>query len=234
MFSFRSFPLMAVAAVLLAGAHLGSADASAHTLVTDMVTEDRPPPALCSPELSSRLAQRCMIVRSYAEEVLRFWWVRDLDSRPAPQRESRLAYPEIHPAALLGVVEVMTTWFDYLDQPIDHGVYTLRYLPAPPDPLHHSLLRWRDTLVLVPVLDDEIPGRAWEAPRLQAAATDSSRSRHPRSMAIFPTPMRQGPRRQDPPRLVANEFDQVMLAFWLETIPMSVVVSGSALPSTHE
>ena len=209
-------------------------NAFAHTFVTDLTVREQAPPAICSQALAERLTPRCMAVRSYADEVMRMWWVASPDLTPHPAHQERQAFPELVPGALMGIMEITTTWYDYLDQPITHGVYTLRYFPAPDDPLHKGLLRWRDTLLLIPVLDDEIPGRAWAPQELQSAATDTTMSRHPRSMALFPTPMRKGPRRQDPPRLVGNEFDQAMLAFWLGNLPLSAVVSGSALPSNHE
>ncbi len=209
-------------------------DDAAHTFVTGLELRQQQPPARCAPALSARLAPLCLVVRSYAEDVARLWWVKKVDPAIDPPSADKVAFPRIRSGALLGVLEVTTLWYDDLDQPVGRGVYTLRYLRAPADALHTSLLRWTDTLLLVPVADDGSPDRAWDPLALQAAATDSTVGPHPRSMALVPTPMRKGPRRQDPPKLWANERGQVLLAFWLDHLPLSVVVSGSALPSSHQ
>jgi hypothetical protein len=195
---------------------------------------DTAPPAECSAALVAALRPGCMVVRSLGEDVLHIWSVRELKRAQNPQEFSDVAYGEIAQGALAGVVEVCAAWYDYRDQPVKLGLYTLRYALVRADPAALVHERWRDALFLLPVDKDPDPKRVWPRELLRAFATGDREDTIPRRMALFPAQEGHGLDRDDPPRLVGNALNQPMLSFWIQDIHLNLVVAGSVFLSNQQ
>ncbi|HKI84170.1 MAG TPA: hypothetical protein VKA63_07535 [Candidatus Krumholzibacteria bacterium] len=211
-----------------------STASEAHTLVTGVELRDTPPPAACPAQLKAALRPGCMVVRSLGEDVLRIWSVRELKRAQSPQAFSDVAYGEIAEGALAGVVEVCASWYDYRDQAVKLGLYTLRYALVRADPAALVHERWRDALFFLPLDKDPDPARVWPLELLRAFATGDREDAIPRRMALFPAQEGRGPAKGDPPRLVGNPLNQPMLSFWVQDINLNLVVAGSVFLSNQQ
>ncbi len=220
--------------VLLACLLGWSAESRAHTLVTGVELRDTPPPARCSAALVAALRPGCMVVRSLGEDVLRIWSVRELNKAKTPLKFSDVAYGEIAEGSLVGVAEVCASWFDYRDQPVKLGLYTLRYALIQADPAAPVHERWRDALFLLPLDKDPKPARVWNLELLRAFATGDREDAIPRRMAMFPAREGRSPGKDGPPRLVGNALNQPMLSFWIQGIDLNLVVAGSVYLSNQQ
>lgn len=220
--------------VLLACLLGWSAKSRAHTLVTGVELRDTPPPATCSAALVAALRPGCMAVRSLGEDVLRIWSVQELKEAQSPLKFSDVAYGEIAEGSLVGVVEVCASWFDYRDQPVKLGPYTLRYALVQADPAAAVHERWRDALLLLPLDKDPNPARVWSLELLRAFATGDREDSIPQRMAMFPAREGRSPGKDDPPRLVANALNQPMLSFWIQGMNLNLVVAGSVFLSNQQ
>lgn len=227
----RRQPLSLILLLFLLG---GATRAAAHTLVTGVELRDTTPPPTCSPALAAALSPRCLVIRSYGEDVLRIWSVRELSLTKAPRSADKVAFGAIAAGALVGVVEVSASFYDYRDQPVKLGLYTLRYGLISVESVGIGHARWRDALLMLPLQNDQDPTRVWPPGVLRALATAEGENALPRRMALFPTPEGRGPGKGEPPKLIANELHQPMLSFWIGDVHLNLVVAGSVFLGNQE
>jgi hypothetical protein len=85
------------------------------------------------------------------------WLRKALPVAPSPAHELGVGYGQIAEGTLIGVVRIDTQTFDYRQQKLKPGTYTLRYALALADGNHLGIAPLRDFVVLSPVALDASP-----------------------------------------------------------------------------
>ncbi len=111
------------------------------------------------------------------------FWLRDgvpASGKPAGP-EGAVLFPILEVGQLVGAVRFNKEGYDYRDQPIEPGVYTLRYGLQPINGDHLGVSTYRDYLMLVPAKDD-VELAPIEQETLDIISADAAMTNHP---AVF-------------------------------------------------
>lgn len=84
----------------------------------------------------------------------------------------------LEPGGLVGAIRLVRRGYDFRDQPIDRGWYTLRYALQPVDGNHVGTSPTRDFLLASPAAEDVMPGDVVEAVLIERSQ-EAAQSTHP-------------------------------------------------------
>jgi hypothetical protein len=154
------------------------------------------------------------------------WFRRELPER-TPTGEMGIELGTLPEGALVGLVRLASPWSDYKKQPIQPGLYTLRYGVQPADGDHTGQTWFRDFLMLVAVERDvfQADGAAQE-PVVEASKAVSTTA-HPAVMALFGVYDEVSA-----PTLVENDLGQPMLAMPFDSLLAGFVLEGHGEEAT--
>lgn len=220
LFGLLSFP-MAFQGASEGGAQSPTMDAS-RQIATEketppkIVSEDVPVPEDLPEDLARRLEPGLEL------KVLRLWPVAETTESDQGTGELGIAFPNLAPGALLGVVEIREPWTDYADHRVPPGLYTLRYGVQPADGYHMGLTLYRDFALLVPLERD--PGGPISIEDAIDASRRSSSGSHPGVMALVPLPDASDEASTD---LRENDLGQPTLSVAIGSLRVGLVVSGT-------
>jgi hypothetical protein len=152
------------------------------------------------------------LVMSDAKDAYCEIWLRNsVPTAETPDQSSGVAFGQIKPGTLIGVIKFESRVDDYRRQPIQPGVYSLRYMLQPVDGNHQGVSPDRDFLLLVPASLDltlaDLP-----ADQLLDLSRKSSGTSHPSVWSLVQPPNNPPPAHL--PALVhQNESDLWILYF---------------------
>lgn len=142
-----------VLALLLSG-HAASAAAQAYK--AEKVT--LAPPEQLSAAVRDVLSQDAFRVTGPDGVVCNLWLRKAVPATGPGGTPPEIAFPQISVGTLIGAIEFPSNVIDYRGQPIQSGVYTLRYALIPEDGAHMGVAPpQRDFLLLGPAADDTNP-----------------------------------------------------------------------------
>jgi len=152
------------------------------------------------------------LVMSDAKNAYCEIWLRNsVPAVEAPDTSNGVVFGQIKPGTLVGVVKFESRVDDYRRQPIQPGVYSLRYMLQPVDGNHQGISPDRDFLLLVPASLDltlaELP-----ADQLLDLSRKSSGTSHPSVWCVVPPPNNPAPPHL-PALIHQNEGDLWVLYF---------------------
>lgn len=135
--------------------------------------------------------------------------------------ELGVSFGSIPSGTLVGVAHIPDEWSDYKNNPINPGVYTLRYAVQPADGNHMGVSQYRDFLLLLRAATDVDVDTSLGSDELVVQSYASTGKPHPGMVALFPL-YEEAPE----PKLMRNEMDQWTLAVDRGALKMGLVVEG--------
>jgi hypothetical protein len=153
-------------------------------------------------------------------------WLRKAVPTQAKKDTANVLYPELGESTLVGVISFPRAAADYRGQPIQPGVYTLRYELLPEDGNHLGVAPNRDFVLLVPAASDPDPNAAFKFDELVNLSRKASGTRHPAPLSLAaasgaPTSVK----RDDEDHWI---FSTVLRSASGADLPFAVVVKGTA------
>lgn len=95
-------------------------------------------------------------------------------------------FPGLKVGALVGLVRVVGPWSDYKGNPIEPGVFTMRYGNRPEDGNHMGVSVHLDFVLLVPVAEDPTVEVTWGQDELNIMSFAATGIGHPAVMSLAP------------------------------------------------
>ncbi len=196
---------------------------TAMALASDVsvTTGSTPPPDKVSDAVKGVLAKESVTVSLNGTTLAQFWFRTQPVVASNPSTELGVNFGQIEVGSLLGVIELEAPWADYKENPIDPGVYTLRYEVMPADGNHMGVSTYRDFLLLVPVADDADPSKNIGFEDLVSLSSETTGVPHPAVLSLFPIWDSVSK-----PTIVKNDLDQPTLAINVGNIVFGLVVKG--------
>jgi hypothetical protein len=111
-----------------------------------------------------------------------FWFTRALAA--AAKESPGALYPSLANGEFIAVVSFAKGFSDFRGQPIQSGLYTLRYQYLPQDANHMGVSPNPDFLLAIPVADDHDPTEPIPFKRLVALSAKSTGTAHPAVIAL--------------------------------------------------
>lgn len=171
--------------------------------------------------IQSALGKEALAVKLGGETAARFWLVPTAKSAPSPSTQLGVSLGAVEPGSLVGVVQITGTWTDYKKNPIQAGVYTLRYCVMPADGNHMGVAIYRDFLLLLPPAHDPGPEQTISYDDMVSASVMAAGVPHPAVLSLFPVWDEISE-----PKLLKNDVDQWMLGVKLGDLTFGLVVEG--------
>jgi len=150
-----------------------------------------------------------------------FWFRKDAQTAASPSSELGVAFGQLQPGSLMGVVQLVQAWSDYKTNSIQPGIYTMRYGVMPSDGNHMGVSPYRDFLLLIPAAQDTDPNNTYSLAELVTSSLQASGVPHPAVLALFPIW-----EEISEPTLTKNEMDQWTIAIKLGGQVVGLVVVG--------
>ncbi len=130
---------------------------------------------------------------------LEIWWRAELPLLPQAA-DGNFTLGRLEPGAFVGVARAVAGAHDYRDQPIDAGVYGLRYFHQPSDGNHLGTSDSRDFLVLTSLAEEQSPDAVATKEALLALAVPVSPSDH--ALVLYATAASEPAPADGQPRIV--------------------------------
>ncbi len=175
--------VLTVAPVLIAGVSLSAARP---VLAAEPVlgTPDGPPPGEIAAEIRDALEGEGIRATLESGVNLDFWM------RAAPPggggSNPAATFPDLAVGTLVGVVRIDGPWTDYKGNPIEPGVFTMRYGNRPEDGNHMGVSVHLDFVLLVPVAEDTTFAVDWGQAALNVRSFAATGVGHPAVMSLAP------------------------------------------------
>jgi hypothetical protein len=188
------------------------------------------PPQQFSASVRDVLSQEAFRVTGPDGVVCELWLRQAVPATGPGGKQQEIAFPQISEGTLVGVIRFPSNVIDYRGQPIQSGVYTLRYALIPEDGAHMGVAPpQRDFLLLGPAADDAAPATLTRDQTLDLSRK-VTHTRHPTvwSMAPSKTPLAAMPTMTHP-----DDPDVWFVNFPLtfeggKTLPAALVIHGQA------
>jgi hypothetical protein len=148
-----------------------------------------PPPDGIAKEIRDGLSDSgYQVVDGQGKAYAEIWLRKGVAAKGSPSGPNGpILYPILETGELLGVLRFSGEGFDFREQPIKEGVYTLRYGLLPENGAHLGVSEYRDYTLLVPVADDQDTKKV-PLPDLQKRSMKSSGTNHPAVLMLGPPP----------------------------------------------
>jgi hypothetical protein len=142
------------------------------------------PPSDLAPAVASALnPQGTKISKSDGTAVLEVWFRKSAPSGPQNSGDA-IALPTIPVGAFLGVIKLDTKGEDRRGQPLQPGVYTMRYVLMPTNGDHLGAAPQRDFAALIPAGDDKDPNTTPDLDTTVKMSTKASGTAHPAVLSM--------------------------------------------------
>jgi hypothetical protein len=148
-------------------------------------------------------------------------WFRTVAPQSPPSTEQGVSLKEIPHGALLGAIRFPERSQDRRGQPIQPGVYTLRFSLFPQDGNHQGVAPQRDFLLLVPASGDMDLNSTPTYKEVVAMSSKASGTAHPAVLSLWKDEA------GTPPGLVLEGESDWVLYTKIGDIPVGVVLVGT-------
>lgn len=176
------YPILIVAALAGMVASIGNACAADYALSTA-----GPPPEELPAEIRQSLAGEGHRISAGDATLAEIWLTKSPALKQGFTPSLRVKYP-FEVGALVGVLRVGDgeEVADFRDQPLDPGLYTLRYGQQPQDGNHIGTSQQADFLMAIPVGEDKSAGRIESQDELNELSAVAAGSTHPAIFSLQP------------------------------------------------
>lgn len=163
-----------------------------------------------SEQVAAAMTGTCIrVVRGESRTTAEIWLRKRLPIDQGATLSGGIQYP-FEPGALVGVLRFPRRGYDFRDQQIRRGVYTLRYARQPIDGNHVGTYPTRDFLLLVSA-EQDTSTEPMDQEELTEASSRAAASTHPAMLCLEKT-------NAPAPESLAIHHDQ-QRDFWIARIP---------------
>jgi hypothetical protein len=142
------------------------------------------PPSDLAPAIASALnPQGTKISKSDGTAVMEIWFRKTAPAGPQTSGDA-IALPTVPVGAFLGVVKFDTKGEDRRGQPLQPGLYTVRYVLMPTNGDHLGAAPQRDFAALIPAADDKDPSTTPDLDTTVKMSTKASGTAHPAVLSL--------------------------------------------------
>jgi hypothetical protein len=182
--------------------------------------KEGPPAAVAAALKGTLAAQGCRVLDDPGKPFAEFWLRTAVPaSGPPAGPQGAVLFPILAEGELLGVLQFVQEGWDFRDQPIAPGIYTMRYGLQPVNGDHLGVSPFRDFALLLPAAQDTtvapVTGDELNKQSAQAAGTN-----HPAVLMLLAAP---GPA-SDGATIVHDEAQGT----WGVVVPLGLEVQGQA------
>lgn len=179
--------------------------------------DESPPAALVDPLKAVLGSQAIRVLDGQGEPFADVWVRQGVPARGTPAgSEGAVLFPVLSVGQFVGVVRFNKEAYDYRDQPIVPGLYSLRYGLQPINGDHLGVSTYRDYLMLVPS-QDETDLEVIEQETLDIISADAAMTNHPAVFLLVAAPSDAS----TPAPVHNQEKDQ-----WGVVLPLPLTVAG--------
>ena len=173
-----------------------------------------------APSISSALASEGVRF-SDGKVIAELWFRKEIPLKESAGGGMSLSFGKLTIGTVVGVVKLSAPWSDYKNQPIQPGVYTLRYGAQPTDGNHMGVSEYRDFLLLVAASEDKELETAYTLDKLVPLSFSASRTAHPAVLSLFPV-------RKEVAgfELSRNDLGQWMVAIRVGSFTLGLILVG--------
>ncbi len=143
-----------------------------------------PPPDDLSEEIRSVLNPEGLVVTLASGTTMEFWFLAETPAGDSTRPGG--TFPELGVGTLVGAVRTGGSWTDYKGNPIEPGVFTLRYGMRPEDGNHMGVSIHLDFVLLVPAVEDPAVEVGWGQDDLNIMSFAATGIGHPGVMSLAP------------------------------------------------
>lgn len=184
---------------------------------------EAPPEEIATVIRDSLETKAVRVLDGQGEPLADVWLRQGVPARGKPAgSEGAVLFPVLEVGQLIGIVRFQEESYDYRDQPIAPGLYTLRYGLQPINGDHLGVSTYRDYVMLVPA-QDETDLETIEQETLDVISADAAMTNHP---AVYL--LDAAPEGIEAPAPVHNQEKQR----WGVVLPVSIQVAGEEELST--
>ena len=194
-----------------------------------IASETIPPPQELPGPVREAISPNAMVVINAKGAYCEVWLRKSVPTVEAPDKSIGVMFGQIKPGTLVGAIKFESRAEDYRSQPIQPGVYSLRYMLQPVDGNHQGVSPDRDFLLLVPASLDQTPADL-PTDALLELSRKAAGTGHPSVWNLVPPPDNPAPPRL-PAMIHQSEGDLWILCFKAPLdvpVAMSLVVAGHA------
>ena len=179
---YRRAPLLAVFSMILAPAFATAADYKIEPL------KEAPPAGLASPIKAVLSETGYRISTDDGKPFLDLWLRKTVPAKSEPGKpQGAILFPFLDEGELLGAIRYQNEGYDYRDQTIEPGLYTVRYGLQPVNGDHLGVSPFRDYGLLLPAEADQtvenLAKKSLESKSAEAAGTN-----HPAVLLMVQAP----------------------------------------------
>jgi hypothetical protein len=190
------------------------------------VLKEAPPEALSGAIRGALEAQGYRIVDDQGKSYAEFWLRKATPAQGKPAGpKGAILFPVLQDGELLGALRFPGEGYDYREQAIAKGVYTLRYGLLPINGDHLGVSPNRDYALLLPAAKDTATA-ALPRKKLEAGSAESAGTSHPAILMLTAAP--EASPAKGEPALVRDEEKNT----WGVVVPLSLAVDGESAPVT--
>lgn len=198
--------------------------------------KEAPPEGLAGPIRDQLQAEGVRVLDGEGNPFVEFWLRREVPvSSPHSGAKGAILYPEIQEGEFIGAVRFPGEWYDYRDQVVNPGAYTIRYGLQPVNGDHLGVSTYRDYVLLLVGGQDKEPAPIAQMP-LEDRSAEAAGSNHPAVMMLLPAPDGSAADGAEVVEDAANDRWGVALPVPLkaegsegtETLPIQFVIYGYA------
>ncbi len=212
---------MPLSRLIVLAALLGLAPAVAGAQDTYKIAplKEAPPEGLAA-EIKGALAdQGFRISKGDGEPFVDLWLLKATSAQAEPgEPKGAVLFPFLEEGQLLGAARYHSEGFDYRDQSIVPGLYTVRYGLQPVNGDHLGVSPFRDFSLLVPAKQDEKAGPL-EEKDLERQSAEAAGTNHPAVLMLVKAPGTS----KDAPSMIRDEEKNL----WGAVLPLPVKVGDA-------
>jgi hypothetical protein len=151
---FRLIIAVFLAAIFSAASIASQSTADASFKIAPATT---PPPQELPGPVRDAISSNALVVTNAKGAYCEIWLRKSVPTVAAPDKSIGVMFGQMKPGTLVGAIKFEGRVEDYRSQPIQPGVYSLRYMLQPVDGNHQGVSPDRDFLLLVPASLDQTP-----------------------------------------------------------------------------
>ena len=186
-----------------------------------LTTSAEAPPETLSGAIKETLRLQGHTVAINGTPTATLWFRSELPVRSEASNELGVSFGNLVESIFVGAVRLDSTWRDYKGNPVEAGLYTMRYAIQPADGNHMGVSLYRDFLLLIPADGDTNPDAEFDHDKVVSMSMDPAKLTHPSVLALFP--VWEG---VEVPALQKNDMDQWMLAMSFGALNLGLTVTG--------
>ncbi len=179
---YRRAPLLAVLTMILAPALSTAAEYKIEPL------KEAPPAGLASPIKSALGETGYRITTDDGKPFLDLWLRKAVPAKSEPGKpQGAILFPFLSEGELLGAIRYQSEGYDYRDQTIEPGLYTVRYGLQPVNGDHLGVSPFRDYGLLLPAEVDQSTENLSKKP-LESKSAEAAGTNHPAVLLMVQAP----------------------------------------------